>query len=206
MNFIQPIIPRGNNYHRCIDVQNYIKRCSVSEIGEREILRLRVREEPRVSSPTTMRNCILSRAVHAVQYEGDVKDPAVCTPCTRIYTPIVCGETLIPAGWLAMCCVRRWSAGIEKGGRGGAGEGQVRAAPRSIVLSRGGAPGPVATRRDAPRQLHLSREPVSMGMHPLPGAGHPPPREVRKPRGRNGGAPFSPRSPTGDRVASALRV
>lgn len=133
--------------------------------------------------------------------QRDVKDPALRTQAHTYLHIHRAWRTRIPAGWLAMCCIRGWGAGIEKGG---AGEGQVRAAPRSIVLSRGGAPGHGATRRDAPRQLHLPREPVSMGMHPLLGAvarAFPAPlrlsaallpREVRKPRRRNGGGPFSP--------------
>lgn len=155
-------------------------------------------------SPTT-RNRMLARAVR-IQYNAMLKIQRYARGA-HVSTHPSCVETRIPAGWLARCCVRRWSAGIEKGG---AGEGQVRAAPRSIVLSRGGAPGPVA-RRDETRRpaaaASAAREPVSMGMHPLPGAvagafpGLPPPppslsatllpREVRKPRGRNGGAPFS---------------
>lgn len=107
-----------------------------------------------------------------------------------------------------MSCVRRWSAGIEKGG---AGEGQVRAAPRSIVLSRGGAPGPVA-RRDETRRPAAAASVARTGEYgyaplarrlgqgipcppPPPSFRHPPtPRSQETPWKRNGGAPILSRS------------
>jgi len=128
--------------------------------------------------------------------QGDVKDPAlrgtyrylyIYRACSLEYSGRVVGDVLRPP-----LERRHWKGGSRWG------PGARRTAECSSF--EGWCTGPRGTaRRDAtPRGSCICRgEPVSMGMHPLPGAmAFPPPppllpisllpREVRKPRGRNG--------------------